>query len=168
MGEREGSVRLTISDIETKQFHFVAKGYDPREVDEFLDSICDEMELMQAETESLNSKVELAKAETRKAEAASGFVTPAMAAVAPDASFREILEMAQRVKEQTISDAQTKAEEILANAQAKAEAELGSLEEERDRLEKAVEELREKAQSYRDALAEMVRKQQEALDQFEI
>ena len=77
MFENQESQRLTIADIEMKQFRLVARGYEQREVDEFLDSICDEMELLQAEIDDLKRKLEMANAETRKAEAASGFVRPA-------------------------------------------------------------------------------------------
>ena len=40
---------VTVDLISTKEFSRVSKGYDPREVDEFLDDICDEMERMEAE-----------------------------------------------------------------------------------------------------------------------
>ncbi len=162
----ENSKRLSITDIESKQFRRVAYGYEQQEVDEFLDSVCDEMELLQGEMEELTRQLDYARAEVRKVQAASGFVTPA--AATPDASFREILEMAQRVKDQTIADAQKKAEEIVADAQATAEAELGSLEEERDRLEETIRELRAQAHEYHDAVAELLRTHQEALEQINL
>lgn len=166
MSENENSKRLTISDIESKYFHRAAYGYEQKEVDEFLDCICDEMEKLQGEIAELNRKLDYANAETRKAEAASGVVAPV--AVVPDDSFREILEMAQRVKEQTISDAQQKAEEIVAEAKAQAEAELGGLEEERDRLQEIVRSLREKAGEYRTTVAKLISAHQEALDAIDL
>ena len=35
---------ITITMIEEKEFKRAVRGYDPLEVDEFLDAICDEME----------------------------------------------------------------------------------------------------------------------------
>jgi DivIVA domain-containing protein len=48
--------RITVDLISTKEFSSVSKGYDPKEVDEFLDDICDEMERMEAEIKDLQQK----------------------------------------------------------------------------------------------------------------
>lgn len=166
MSENMGMKRLTIQDIETKQFRRGAYGYEQREVDEFLDSICDEMELLLSEKDELQRKLDYANAQTRKAEAAGGVVS------APggmsDASFREILEMAMRVKEQTIADAKTRAEEIVSEAQAKAEAELGSLKKERDDLQEKIDQLRDVAREYRAAMTRLLATHQESLDQLDL
>lgn len=166
MFENKESKRLTIQDIETKQFRRVAYGYEQREVDEFLDSICDEMELLQADIAELQRKLELANAETRKAEAAGGVVRPAEPTA--DDSFREILEMAQRVKEQTIADAETKAAEILENAENEAKARLGGLAEEREKLEGYVTALRSKAVEYKTQVSELLKSHQEALELLDL
>lgn len=159
--------RLTIEDIETKQFRLVARGYEQREVDEFLDSICDELELLGGEIDELKRNLAMANAEARKAEAASGFVRPAqLENPEADASFREILEMAQRVKEQTIADAEEKAQEIRANAETEANARLGGLGEEKERLEKAVATLKTTAREYKAKVSELLKLHQEALEQL--
>ena len=72
---------VTVDLISTKEFSRVSKGYDPREVDEFLDDICDEMERMEAEIRDLRQK----NANVRPAQAAAA--GPA-AAAEPDALFR--------------------------------------------------------------------------------
>ncbi len=158
--------RLTIEDIETKQFRLVARGYEQREVDEFLDSICDEIELMQGEIADMKRRLNMANAESRKAEAASGFVRPAAMEGAEDASMREILEMAQRVKEQTIADAEAKAKEIRDNAETEVTARLGGLAEEKERLEKTVETLRTSVNDYREKFAQLIKENQEILDRL--
>lgn len=158
----ENSKRLDIPDIESKQFRCTAYGYDQHEVDEFLDVVCDELETLQKEIEELKTKLDLANAETRKAEAAGGFVPTPVSA--PEASFREILEMAQRVKDQTIADAQKKAEEIVAEAQEQADAVLGGLELERGKLQDVVKQLRAKACDYRDAVKNLIAEHQAALE----
>ena len=48
--------RITVELISTKEFSQVSKGYNPKEVDEFLDDICDEMERMEAEIRDLRQK----------------------------------------------------------------------------------------------------------------
>ena len=166
MSENESAKRLTVRDIEDVQFRRVAYGYDQRVVDVYLDRICDEMVLLQGEIEDLKRQLEYAHAQTRQAEAASGFV--ASMPNKSDASLMEILETAQRVKEQTIADAEQKAAEIIAQAQAQAEAELGGLEEEREELEDTVEELRSQARDYREEMAEMLRRHQELLDRIDL
>jgi len=162
----QNAKRLTIEDIETKQFRLVARGYEQREVDEFLDSICDEIELMQNEMADLKRKLNMAGAENRKAEAASGFVRPAAMEAMEDAPMREVLEMAQRVKEQTIADAQVKAQEILDNAETEATARLGGLTEEKERLEKTVENLRTSVNDYREKFAQLIKEHQEILNRL--
>ena len=165
MFENQYGKRLTIEDIETKQFRLAARGYEQREVDEFLDSVCDEMELLQTEAAEMQRKLDMANAELRKAQAAGGVVPPA---AAMDESVQGILGMAQRMKEQTVADAQKQADDIIANARSEAHACLGDLEEERQRLEDEVDELRDLARSYREQLGELLRTHQEALDRIEI
>ncbi len=160
--------QITIEVIESKEFRIAAKGYDQHEVDEFLDSICDEFERMQNEVARMQAEVELAKAEVRKAEAAAGAVPPAPVAAAPEGTFREILEMAQRVKEQTIADAEAKAAQILADAQAEASARLGGLDEEFDTLSKKFDELQESAREYKDRFSELLKAHQAALEGIEL
>ena len=46
---------VTIQMIETKEFKTKAHGYDPEEVDVFLDEIADEFEEMQREIQSLRA-----------------------------------------------------------------------------------------------------------------
>lgn len=155
--------RVTISVIETKEFRVAARGYDQHEVDEFLDSICDEFERMEDEISSLKKQIEMIKAEKRMTAAESGYAAPPVQA-SPEGSFREILEMAQRVKEQTITDAQNKAAEIIANAQAEANARIGGLEEEKAHLENLVGELKTSAREYKEKFAALLASHKELLD----
>ncbi|MBQ8554973.1 MAG: DivIVA domain-containing protein [Clostridia bacterium] len=160
--------KITIEVIETKQFRVAAKGYDQLEVDEFLDSICDEFERMENEVAAMQQKLDMAQAQARKAEAEAGAVKPAEAAPAPattpDGTFREILEMAQKVKEQTIADAEAKAADIIANAQEEAKARLGNLAEEKENLEKVVETLKASAKEYKEKFAALIELAKEGLD----
>ena len=49
--------QITIQAIEQKEFRTKARGYDPEEVDTFLDDICDEMERQQNTIASLQQQV---------------------------------------------------------------------------------------------------------------
>ena len=167
MLENQETARLTIEDIEKKEFKRVAYGYEQRAVDEFLDSICDEIELLQGEVAELKRKLAMADAQARQAEASGGFVRPA-ASGAQDASFREILEMAQRVKEQTIADAQARAAEIVAKAETEANARIGGLAEEKEKLEAALSTLKASASAYREKFAQMISEHQAVLESVKL
>ena len=48
---------ITVAMIEEKEFKTKMRGYDPVEVDEFLDDICDEMVSMQEEIATLKQRL---------------------------------------------------------------------------------------------------------------
>lgn len=151
--------RITIELIESKEFATENGGYSRKEVDRFLDAICDEMANLQDEIDQLNKQLAVAQARSKMAPPAQ---EPAKAV--PDSDFREILEMAQRVKNETISAAEQQAAEIVANAQKEATAKLGSLEEEKKTLTAQVEELKLAGMELREKIASVLKAQQEALD----
>ena len=87
---------------------------------------------------------------------------------APSAqSAVNILEMAQRVKDETIAAAEKKAEEIIAHAKDEAKAKLGTLEDERASLTIQVENLKKSAVDFRDNLAALLKAHQDVLDKTE-
>ncbi len=156
--------KITIEMIETKEFHVAARGYNQHEVDEFLDSICDELERMENEIAALQEEKRVLEQRAQS----SKYAAPAPAApVAPagaDGTFREILEMAQRVKEQTIADAEEKAAEIVKNAEIEVRARLGNLSMEKENLEKEMAELKEAARAYKEKFADLLAQAHDALD----
>ena len=158
--------KITIELIETKEFHVAARGYNQHEVDEFLDSICDELERLEAEMDALkaeNNRLQNQAVPQAVPQVTKG--TPVVSAPASaDGTFREILEMAQRVKEQTIADAEAKAAEILSNAEIEVKARLGNLAEEKDALEAKVESLKDAVQSFKAQFAQMLSAAKDALD----
>ena len=158
--------KITIELIETKEFHVAARGYNQHEVDEFLDSICDELERLEAEMDALkaeNNRLQNQAVPQAVPQVTKG--TPVVSAPASaDGTFREILEMAQRVKEQTIADAQAKAAEIVENAEIEVKARLGNLADEKDELEAEVDSLKVAAQEYKVKFAEMIAEAQKMLD----
>lgn len=165
--------KITIEVIETKEFHVAARGYNQREVDEFLDSICDELESMEAEMATLQATINrLQNQAVPQPIMHQAYQAPKPAPITPasmetDGTFREILEMAQRVKEQTIADAEAKAAEIIGNAEIEVKARLGNLAEEKDELEAQVASLKTAVRDYKARFAQMLNAAQEVLDATE-
>ena len=152
--------KITIEVIETKEFHVAARGYNQHEVDEFLDSICDELERIEAEMDALQAENDRLK--NQAVPQTSVYAAPVQTGASD--TFQEILEMAQRVKEQTIADAEAKAAEILQNAETQVRARLGNLADEKDELEAKVESLKNAAQTFKTQFAQMLDAAKEALD----
>ena len=155
--------QITIEMIETKEFRLKARGYDQEEVDTFLDEICDEMERQLNTISKLQQQLKEAQLQKPAAPVAPVAPAPAAAANVATDDIREVLEMAQRVKSETIAEAQRKAETILSEAQAKVEAQMGSLTAERDRLADEVAALKEAAASYRERFSALLEEQKAAL-----
>lgn len=155
--------RISIEVIETKEFHVAARGYNQHEVDEFLDSICDELERMENELAAAKAEIDRLQNQAVPQERNEEPVTAAPATT-PEGTFREILEMALRVKDQTIADAEAKAAEIVANAEIEVKARLGNLNEEKEALEAAVAGLKTSAQEYKEKFADLLSLAHDALD----
>lgn len=167
-------MQITIEMIETKEFKTKPRGYDPQEVDEFLDAICDEMARQLDEIQSLQQQLAAAKAArpvpapapAPVTEAPTQQIKPVTArpAAVPDSDFREILEMAQKVKNETIAAAEAKAAAIVAKAEEEAADKLGSLSEEKEKLTGQVEALKTAAAEYRAKFEALLQAQQEAME----
>ena len=158
--------KITIEVIETKEFHVAARGYNQREVDEFLDSICDELERIEGEMAAMKAEINRLQnqAVPRPSASHQPYQPPQPVVPGNDGTFREILEMAQRVKEQTIADAEAKAAEIIGNAEVEVKARLGNLSVEKDELEAQVAALKTAAKEYREKFAQMLAAGQDALN----
>ena len=167
-------MQITIEMIETKEFKTKPRGYDPQEVDEFLDAICDEMARQLDEIQSLQQQLAAAKAARPAPAPAPAPVTeaptpqrqPAVArpAAVPASEASEILEMAQKVKNETIAAAEAKAAAIVAKAEEEAADKLGSLSEEKEKLTGQVEALKTAAAEYRAKFEALLQAQQEAME----
>lgn len=162
--------RITIEIIESKEFATENGGYSRKEVDRFLDQICDEIANLQDEIDRLNKQLAVAEARAKMTPAAPVEAAPVVAAAAPavaapESDFREILEMAQKVKNDTIAAAEQKAAEILAGAEEEAKAMLGNLTEEKEALIGQVEGLKQAGVALREKIAAVLKAQQDALDQ---
>ena len=165
---------LTPDDVVTKQFQHVRfkEGFDPEEVDDFLDEIVVEWRKTIAENEELKAKLEAYEAGEKPAAAApAAEPTPeAPVAAAPKAApsaddagastSAGIIELAQRLhdehvaegiaqRDKLVSEAEATASRIVAEAEAKQREESARLEKERKALEGRITELRQFERDYR-------------------
>ena len=164
---------LTPDDVVTKQFQHVRfkEGFDPDEVDDFLDEIVVEWRKALAENEELKAKLAAYESGATPAPAAEPAPAPVIAeapapapaattgATAPAASAG-IIELAQRLhdehvaegiaqRDQLIADAKAQAASIVSEAETRGREELSKLERERTSLEGRISELRNFERDYR-------------------
>ena len=163
---------LTPDDVVTKQFQHVRfkEGFDPDEVDDFLDEIVVEWRKTIAENDELKAKV--AQLESGGATPAPAQEAPAPVAeepapapapvsgAAPAAATAGIIELAQRLhdehvaegraqRDQLVADAQSQAASILSEAEARGRDEIARLEREKANLETRITDLRVFERDYR-------------------
>ena len=147
--------RVTIDDISRKEFSIANKGYNQKEVDDFLDDICDEMERMENEIMDLKQKTSVVRPTAQESAAVSS---------ENEQSFREVLALAVQVKDEALRKAKEDAEAIRAKAETEAAERLDGLAEERKSLETEVAALRKTAADYRAQFEALLQAQQEALE----
>ena len=168
---------LTPDDVVTKQFQHVRfkEGFDPDEVDDFLDEIVVEWRKTIAENDELKAKLAAyesgseAPAAAAPAEVVEEAPAPVPAAqvsdagqgaAAPAAASAGIIELAQRrhdehvaegiaQRDKLIADAQSQAASIVSEAETKGREEIARLDKERASLESRITELRNFERDYR-------------------
>ena len=179
---------LTPDDVVTKQFQHVRfkEGFDPDEVDDFLDEIV--VEWRKTIEENVELKAKLAALESGEAAAPAPVVEPvaAVPVVAPapvvpaaDANVptqsASIIELAQRLHDEhvaegkaqrdvLIAEAQEQATRIVSEAEATGRAEKERLDKERAALEGRISELRQFERDYRANLRKYIEGQLTDLD----
>ena len=175
---------LTPDDVVTKQFQHVRfkDGFDPDEVDDFLDEIV--IEWRKALEENVELKAKLAAYESgatpaaESAEAAPVAEAPAPAAPAPVAeapaepapsgsatATAGIIELAQRLHDEHVAEGETEVARIRTEAEAKQREESARLERERNTLEARITELRNFERDYRSQLRGYIEGQLRDLDE---
>ena len=148
--------RITADMIAEKEFTVESRGYNRDEVDTFLDLICEEMDRLNNEIQDLRQKTTIVRQPVPAQETS--------VSREDESKFREILEMAATVKEETIRKAKEDAEAIRLKAETEANERLNGLAEEREDLEKEVAALKETALEYRRKFEELLHAQQDALE----
>ncbi len=168
-----GNEKVTVELIEQKEFKQKVRGYDPEEVDTFLDDICDELIALQDEIDMLNQR--LAQAQQSPAMAKPMAPVPVVAEPAKPRvqapsfsdddteSVKSILMNAQKVADQTIKEAHERADIIVDKAKSEADKKIGSLEVEHTRLQDEIEILKNAAKDYRDRFNQLLEDQKHIL-----
>ncbi|MEV7621066.1 DivIVA domain-containing protein [Microbacterium sp. NPDC089321] len=170
---------LTPDDVVHKEFQHVRfkDGFDPEEVDDYLDEIVVEWRKTIEENNELKAK--LAAFESGESAPAPVAAAPAQAPAAEASSTGTsagIIELAQRLhdehvaegeakRKQLIEDAEAEVARIRTEAEAKQREESARLERERNTLEGRITELREFERDYRGKLRAMIEGQLRDLDQ---
>ena len=148
---------ITTQIVEEKEFSRVNNGYNPDEVDDFLDEILDYMDEQDAEMSKL--RAQLAQAQQTQQ-------IPAQPVVAPANDLESasiLLRNAQTVYEQTIRDAKQQAEKMLIDAQQQAEQIVIDAKDEIKSLTEQLQTLRSAALDYRARFLRLVEDQQHVL-----
>ncbi|MDO5022075.1 MAG: DivIVA domain-containing protein [Eubacteriales bacterium] len=166
---------ITVNMIEEKEFKIKVRGYDPVEVDEFLDEICDEMIVMQETIASLRDKV-------AKQDSASFAPPPPMQPAAPAIPLsptpppaerfpadletaKKLLEDTQKSCDEALANAKKRANEIIQEAKDRVpDPELTDLETQRDSVRQEIETLKEELESFRNRFKSMLNDQKDLLD----
>lgn len=166
---------ITVTMIEEKEFKTKVRGYDPVEVDEFLDAICDEMIEMQDTIQSLREQL--------KQQGGPSFAPIPAAPIAPPAPIaplmpradsglpadveaaQQLLAKTQRICDETIDDAKKRADEIIQEAQDRVpDPELTDLQAEREKLRQEIEGLKKDALSFKKKFQSLLRDQNDILE----
>jgi cell division initiation protein len=162
---------ITVSDIEQKEFAYKGAGYDPYDVDQYLDQICDEMVAQQDRIAKLEADLAEARRQAEVAvhaakpvpvEPAKPKEEPAMGHTTE--ALEKILLNAQKLADGAVEDAKHKAEVIVKEAQSKADSILKSAAEEKTTLEKSNEDLRTAVAEFRRSFLKMMDEQKKLMD----
>ena len=164
----EGTPQL-LTDVKFSQHR---RGYDPDEVDNFLEHVSAAVAQLQDKLRQATERAEMAdsqlaearrlqaeaEAAARAAGAGDGTPGPALDA---DEELKKVLLLAQRAADQAVAEANTTATKTVADARAKALALLAEAEAERDRM---MEKARKKADATVEQRAQELRDQVAALE----
>ena len=120
---------ITVKDIQEKDFSILANnGYDPDQVDDFLDEIAIQLNAVLTENKSLRTQAEALRGELDAAQAEKAKLEKQVPDYNETGYFknlenamRETLIGAQRIADQTIAEANAQAEKTVADANAQSE-----------------------------------------------
>ena len=175
---------ITVTMIEEKEFKTKVRGYDPVEVDEFLDAICDEMveqqNTIQTLREQLKQRIEQPSAPFAPLPVAP--IAPTLAPISQQSPADEepavpvdietaqaLLARTQKSCDEVLQEARKRAEQIVQDAEEEAkelvpDPELEDLQAQRDAMRKELESLKSQAASFRKRFQSMLKDQSEIID----
>ena len=162
---------ISVKDIQEKEFSTqAADGYNVEQVDDFLDELAEQLGSMVRESLALTNQVKQLESELAAAKAEKA----AMEKKLPDynengyfrnleSAMRESLIGAQRIADETITEAKKKAQQTVADANAQAEAATARAEKAVSELKAEEERLHAVVDAYRNNFQKLLDEQLEAL-----
>lgn len=162
---------ITVADIEQKEFAFKGNGYDPYDVDQYLDQICDEMVAMQDRIDQLTADLDKAREDAANAAAAAVVQPIPQKVVKADAevsktagTLESILLSAQRISDEAVGKAKEKAAQIVQEAQDKASGIVSDAQGEKKALEDSLGAIKKALADYKERFLSLVNEQKALLD----
>ena len=151
---------LTTEQICDKAFREVNGNYDPEDVDEFLDTICDTIDELNARIKSLENEVVKAKADADEARKSANMAAERSADIDMNKQTQALalLSTAQRVADELQAEAQQKADSVIKEAQQKAEEIISNARTEHEGLSSELDSLRKSTGDLRTEMLEMLDK----------
>lgn len=139
-------MKLTPLDIHHKEFRTALRGYNEKEVDEFLDQVADEFERLFKENVDLSERLNAALERVQSYEGMKD-------------TLQNTLVVAQQHAEQMQSDATARSEMMLKEADLKSQQIVGDALAEKQRVQQEVLRIRKAEEEYRAAMAELLEHQ---------
>jgi len=113
---------ISVKDIQEKDFSIqAAEGYNPEQVDDFLDALADQLGAMNREIAALNNRIKELEAALAAAESKTPDYDETGYFKNLESAMRESLIGAQRIADETIEEANQKAAKLVGDAQAEAD-----------------------------------------------
>jgi cell division initiation protein len=167
---------VTVKDIREKEFSKQKHGYHEEEVDDFLDEIADQMEALIQENKTLLQQAQEAREMADRAAVEQRVAAPAPAAPAApepapvhatdeayfrnlESTLRETLLSAQRIADETVSEAKKKAVAMVLEAEEKADSVMSQHRAEIESARVELEGVRKASEDYRVRFKRLVREQ---------
>jgi DivIVA domain-containing protein len=162
---------LSAEDIVNKQFKTKRDGYDPDDVDDFLDEVVKELRRIQLDNESLNQKLLGAESRVAELQRSGGPIAASVpAASAESGTSSQLLQLARKLHDQHIQEGYVERDRIieegknhvtrmLAEAELRQRSEINVLDQQRIGVEREIERLKQFEKEYRQHLKRHLEKQ---------
>jgi DivIVA domain-containing protein len=162
---------LSAEDIVNKQFKTKRDGYDPDDVDDFLDEVVKELRRIQIENDGLNQKVLATESRVAELQRSGAPVASApLVGTAETGTSSQLLQLARKLHDQHIQEGYTERDRIieegknhvtrmLAEAELRQRNEINVLDQQRIAVEREIERLKQFEKEYRQHLKQHLEKQ---------
>jgi DivIVA domain-containing protein len=163
---------LSAEDIVNKQFTTKRDGYDPDDVDDFLDEVVKELRRIQIENDGLNQKLLASESRVAELQRSGGPIAASSAVLggAETGTSSQLLQLARKLHDQHIQEGYAERDRIieegknqvtrmLAEAELRQRNEINVLDQQRIGVEREIERLKDFEKEYRQHLRQHLEKQ---------